>query len=469
MADQHYDAIFVGEGLLTLAAAATLSKQGKSVLLLRGQAETGQEIPGEAFQYSLGPFIYFGFEKWGAMEGFFSKLAYPIPSLKKKGLLFHPLETLLQVVLPNNRISLHSDEDAYYDELKREFSSRSENLKTLLGHMAREAAFYYPYVGQFPQIETEGVAERINEWKKYIDYSQAIQQHQKSRGIELLDTHGISPQVREYINLLFLCAFQRPLETSSAFELMQLFSSLKKGGVRFFDGLPTLVNFFHQLITAWGGTILSEGGTSKLDTRRADMEQLVLLKDGKVVTSPHIVIMKPVNKSRINFYFTLPNHIIPKPMNDVLLMTWDKNPPNTVEDLITIRLNPLKEDETASTNERFMTVSLLIRGEEQISELSRKYLQNRVMERLHWLIPFSEKKIKAITLPFKAKSSAAYFLSQNEWSGTTKEVMKGVFSYRQPKGRKNVYVVDSDRSNFMGWGTPFLAGHRLARLIDKSI
>ncbi len=466
MTVQHYDAIFVGQGLTSLAAAAVLAKNGKSVLLLDGDAAAAQNSPNDTFKFSLGPCLYFGYEKWGAMEGFFSKLAYPIPSLQKKGFSFQKVTPMVQVVLPKHRISLHTDEESYFDELAREFAPLSQNLKTLFGQISREAAFYYPQVGQFPQVEIEGVADRINEWKKAIDYAAALQQHQKGTAIEFLHPHSLSSDVFEYLNLIFMWAYHKPLESGSTFELLQLFYSLQKGAVCFPEGYPTLVSFFHHLIKVCGGTIL-KGKVSAISDPQNLRIKGIALADGSKVSSAHIVVAQPSEKKRVDFYFTLPKHLIPEPMKDTVLMTWGQDLPKNVEDLLVIRMNPVTE-ESQSSKERLMVVSVLLQSENALSETTQEYLKNRILERLYWVIPFSESEMKVVENPQKTEAAARPFLLRSECVGTSKEVMKGVLTYLQPKAYKNVYLVDSEETAFIAWGAPFLAGHRLSGIIEKS-
>ncbi|MBN4054853.1 hypothetical protein JYT87_04010, partial [Nitrospira defluvii] len=60
MADKRYDAVFVGNGFISLAAAALLSKEGHSVLLLDWPGRSDFHIPDPSFEFSTGPLLYFG-------------------------------------------------------------------------------------------------------------------------------------------------------------------------------------------------------------------------------------------------------------------------------------------------------------------------------------------------------------------------------------------------------------------------
>ncbi len=468
MAEQRYDAIFVGNGLTSLVSAATLAKKGKSVLLLDDGESVDRKIPSAVFRFALGPSLYFGYEKWGAMEGFFLKLAVPLPSLQNKGFLYQKPQVMLQVILPSHRINLYSDESSYFDELKREFGAEAEKLKTLFNQIEREASFYYPYIGQFQQIETGRMTERVNEWKKKLDFSQAIQQLQKRTALELLDPYNFPPEITAYFNLLFLWAFKKTLEDVSAYEMIQLFSSLQEGGVCFREGDQTITQFFHQNIEKWGGTILKGQKISSVDIEKKRVERLSL-SEGSTFKSPHFIVTRPSEKNSLSLFFEIPQTLVPPPMKETLIMTWGGDIPLGCEDIIVIRLKTHKEVPEVSRKIRLIATTVLLRDDVPVSAMMGEQIKKKVLDRLYALMPFSQSKIRSIDLPIENTQALQNpFFSQGESDSTQKEVLKGVFNYLQPKDKKNVYLVNSERSEDIGWGTAFLAGDRLAQIIEKS-
>ena len=473
MADLHYHTIFVGNGLTSLTAAATLAKKQKSVLVLDTD-DFEAHLPNPAFHFAAGPLLYFGYEKWGAMEGYFGKLAYPFPGLHEKGFSFQEVSPLLQVILPAHRVSLFSDEERYFDELKREFGQDAQKLKTLFAQISREAAYYYPFIGQFPQIEIQGMAERLNQWKRQFDMAQDIQQQQRRKATELIAPHGFSPNVLNYFQVLFLFAFKKPLAEGSAFEMIQLFSGLQKKGVRMRGGYPALVGFFQQLIRTWGGTVREKTKLSARTIQGKRVEGLIL-EDGTHVTGDHFIITRPSPKKTLSFCFTIPSRLIPTLMKDALLMTWGTHTPPYLEDLLSVHLNKDMESD-ASPGHHLIAVSILLREGVQVPAVNRETLQKKILERLHWLIPFSKSEIKAELLKKMDLVPTEKTLSQTdnplqstkETKRRKKDLLKGMVAYLQPKREKNVYIVDSEQSDNLGWGAPFLAGHRLAEIIEYS-
>ncbi|VAX32054.1 hypothetical protein MNBD_NITROSPIRAE01-1876 [hydrothermal vent metagenome] len=470
MADQDYHAVFVGAGLISLTAAAALAKRGKRVLLLDTTRAHESDIHDAGFDFSSGPLLYLGYEKWGAMEGYFSQLAYPIPSLQKKGFSFQKVSPLLQLVSNKHRLSLFSDEEAYFDELKREFPKQAQKLKTLFDQMTREAAYFYPSLGQFQQLEVEGMAERLNQWKKQLDISQAILQQQKKKAFELIEPLNFKPNVLAYFKLLFLFAFKKPMREVSAFEMIQLFSGFQRGGVRMQDGDATLQHFFQGLIQTLGGKILKTPKISKYEVENKHVVQINLC-DGSTLKADHFVVAAPPHRKTLNFYFSMPTKLIPSPMREALVMTWGEKPPKDFEDLIVLRLNQNTAPETSKTPApSLIAVSILLRENASALDIDHEKLRESLLKRLHWLIPFSESEIK--TLP----SLEHHEITEEEISlplgditdGTKKEIAKGILNTLQPKGLKNVYWVKGHTSDYLGQGSAFLAGHHLAEFIEKS-
>jgi len=232
-------------------------------------------------------------------------------------------------------------------------------------------------------------------------------------------------------------------------------------------GCPTLVTFFHNLIRQWGGTVLEKHTISKLDIQKKYATG-IHLSDGRVFQSDHFVFARASNRRALNFYFKIPQVLIPPPMKDSLLMTWGGERPKEAEDLLVIRLNQAEKEPASSSDLRLIAASVLLRKDSGLSPEAHKLIQERVLERLYELLPFSQNKIRlvAATPALNLETASDLFFPLGQNGLRRKEVLKGVFSYTLPKGLKNAYVVDSDRSDYLCWGSDFLAGHRLAHLID---
>ena len=470
MPDQYYHAVFVGTGLISLTAAAALLKKGKRVLLLDTSTPSEAKIHDAGFDFSCGPLLYLGYEKWGAMEGYFSKLAYPIPSLQKKGFSFQKVSPLLQLVLNKHRLSLFSDEERYFDEIKREFPAQAQKLKTLFDQISREAAYFYPSLGQFQQLEVEGMAERINQWKKQLDMSQAILQQQKKKAFEMIEPLKFKTNVLDYFKLLFLFAFKKPMEAVSAFEMIQLFSGLQRGGIRMRDGDATIQHFFQSLIQTKGGKILKTRGISKYEIEQKRVVG-ISLSDGTILKADHFIVAAPSDRKTLNFYFSIPRKLIPSPMQAALVMTWDEKPPKNLKNLIVLRLNQdsVSAEIAETSDQSLMAVSILIRENITASDIDTQKLRESLLKRLHWLIPFSESEIKTVSsLDNGQELEEETLLPPGAAEGITKEMTKGILSYFQPKGLKNIYWIDTHKSEYLAQGSAFLAGYHLAEFIEKS-
>jgi len=480
MADKRYDAVFLGNSLTSLTAAAFLAKRGRRVFLLSNLDRTVAPLPDPAFRFSTGPLLYFGFERLGAMEGFFSELAFPIPTLRKKGLVYNKCTPLLQVIQPSHRVDLYADRDNYLDELKREYGSQVHKLKVLFEQVEREVSVFYPFLGQFQQVEISGMGERLGEWRRQLDFSKAVRTQQKALASDFLSQFSFSADLRHYFELLSLFAYKKPLSKLSAFDLILLLSGLQNGGVRMTGGYPTLVSFFHKLIKEWGGTISEGEKASGFERKGKTITELRLSHGGTVAGSQFIISKPPVNNVP-DFFFRLPQDLLPPPMKETLLMTWGKDPPHGFLDILVLRLNIPDENREKNENVRRISVSVFLRERRKPLIFDHKALESKILERLYWLIPFSKTLIvpQASPLsqerfPFEAKKvfdpmrSGDSRDAEVEYAGKKKELIKGVSYYLRPKGDKNLLILPSDHRDGVAWGSAFVAGKRLADLIETA-
>ncbi len=466
MANKRYDAVFIGNSLVAFSAAALLAKKGRSVLLLDPASPSDP-----AFHFCEGPLFYFGYEHGGAIEGFFSRLAYPIPSLKQKGLLYKRVPPLLQIIQNAHRSNLYSEQDAYFDELNREFGAQTQNLKKLFNQVERDAAPYYPFLGQFQQLEIAGMGERLSEWRKQLDFSQTVRAQQKNNAADYLSQYALNTELREYFNLLSLFAFQKPLSQLSAFDLILLLSSLKKGGVRILSGYQTLRTFFQKLIKSFGGTIKRNHYIVKT-TKQGKKISEVTLSDGTTFYGNQYILSQSKPATTLHFHFKIRNDLLPGPMKESLLLTWLGQCPAHLEDILVLRLNLREESEAGSIEMRKMNVSVLLKNHSTGAD--RKKLEKSILERLNALIPFSESEIQVLPeVKHKKNASPGDPVFSLDSKGETiigkrREFLKGAAPYYQDKENKNLTILESDQQNTLAWASDFIVGARLAEMIERA-
>lgn len=121
-----YDIACVGAGMAGLAAAALLTKAGKSVCIMdpadsAGGCVAAREISG--FRFTAGPAITYGFEPGGILQKLFSDLDLSASSTSSfPG---------YQVVIPEHRITVSGDPRETLEELFREFPDETSGLTRL--------------------------------------------------------------------------------------------------------------------------------------------------------------------------------------------------------------------------------------------------------------------------------------------------------------------------------------------------
>lgn len=121
-----YDIACVGAGMAGLAAAALLTRAGKTVCLMdpadsAGGCVVAQEI--EGFRFTAGPTLTYGFEPGGILKKLFSDLGLSASAASSS--------PGYQVVIPDHRISVSGDPRETLEELVREFPDERHGLTKL--------------------------------------------------------------------------------------------------------------------------------------------------------------------------------------------------------------------------------------------------------------------------------------------------------------------------------------------------
>lgn len=461
---KKYDAVFVGCGLTSLAAAAALAKRGSSVLFLTG---TERDFPAPHFRFAQGPLLYLGFEEGGAMEGFFSELPLPIPNLRKEGFLFKRALPFLQIVQPQHRIDLSSQNDEYLDELKREFGGQLQKIRSFFQEIEKETLALSPYLGRSSQVEIQGLADRLNVWKQKFDFQRAVQSYQKKRAMEFIAPFAFNEEFLEYLDVQSLFAFRKPLAEISTYDLILLVWGLSKGGVRMVGGASTLLSFFIKLIKGWGGQVVQDKMITQVETRGKRADELIL-EDGTRVSGKCLILPQPPSGAAFHFCFTLRSEWIPAPMKESLLMTWGEEIPADVEDLLVLRLGLPEEEEGFPAGVRGLVVTATFRPGVAVTEDRIERVRKGVLERLQWLMPFSKSQIEEVACAGDRHALPPSLETlREEWCGRSREISKGTWTFLQPKDVKNVFLLKDDLSDHLAWGASFLAATALARMIEQ--
>jgi len=463
---KKYDAVFVGCSLTSLAAAAALAKRGRSVLYMPG---TDPTFPSPPFRFAQGPLLYLGFEEGGAMEGFFSELPLPIPSLRKEGFLFKRALPFLQIVQSQHRIDLFSQNEEYLDELKREFGPQLQKIKSFFQEIEKETLALFPYLGRFSQVEVHGVVDRLGAWKQKFDFQRAVQSYKKKGAMEFLAPFGFDEAFLEYLDVQSLFAFRRPLAEISTYDLILLIWSLSKGGVRMVGGASTLISFFIKLIKGWGGRVIEDKTISQVEIKGKRIEGVVL-EGGTHLSTKYLILLQPPTASAVHFCLTLRNEWIPSPMKESLLLTWGEEIPADVQDLLVLRLSLPEEEEGSDAAVRRLVATALLRPGVEIAEERVEALRKRVLDRLQWLMPFSKLQIEEMTAVASSGDLPSPLEAlRTEWIGKSREALKGTWSFLQPKDLKNVLLLKNDLSDQLAWGSSFLAATSVSQTIEQGL
>ncbi|QPC45629.1 phytoene desaturase family protein [Mangrovibacillus cuniculi] len=154
-----YDAIIIGTGFGGLTAAAVLAKRGYSTLTLEAANELGgsaSKFDRDGYRFAAGATVGMGFEKGGVFAQLFEELEMPIPTMNK-------LDTIMNVYLPDRKVSYYAEKELWYKEADRVFGQK-ENIQFFFEEVFSVANKLYSFVDKkviFPPAT-------LGEWKKLL-------------------------------------------------------------------------------------------------------------------------------------------------------------------------------------------------------------------------------------------------------------------------------------------------------------
>lgn len=155
-----YDIAVVGAGMGGLAAAGLLARAGRSVVLVDraprpGGVARAQEIEGHRFE--VGTTFLSGFGPGGPLAMLCQRLGISLP--------VQACDPAFQVALPNHRISLWAEPEAWWREVRREFPAEEAGWQALWSELDEVATEREQAVKRLPALPPVGWRERLRVWR----------------------------------------------------------------------------------------------------------------------------------------------------------------------------------------------------------------------------------------------------------------------------------------------------------------
>ena len=153
------DVAVVGAGIGGLTTAGLLVRAGRSVILLDRASRPGgacQDVVIDGRRFEVGATLLSGFDPGGPLARLCQRLDITLP--------VNAADPVFQVALPDHRISLWTQPDAWWREIRREFPGEEAAWRALWSELEEAAAAREEAVKGLPSLPPEGWKERLRLW-----------------------------------------------------------------------------------------------------------------------------------------------------------------------------------------------------------------------------------------------------------------------------------------------------------------
>lgn len=440
------EVIVVAEEWRGYAIAALLARSGRRVSVVtlgKSPALPAHLYP--SFSFAHGPWLYFGFEKGGLADTLFSELAFSVPILRQEG-YYHRMAPPLQVVLPSQRIDLSSDREELLDDLKREFGPSYGGIRALLTELDKNDLDIYPAIGRVSSLEPRGLRDRIAIFREKWNQRKSIRGSGAQKALAFIRHHLADPHWESFLGLQSLFAFQKPLDQMSVLDLLILHGGLQRGAIRLVGGDARLNQLFIDLVRKYQGEVIGADTPVKiLRGRRGEGE--VSIEGRGTFRAPFLVVALPESipepssgAGELWVAFEASQEVIPDPMRETLVLSWARGASPIHYNYLALQLSLSSEEKGSEKGMRRMVASALLTPDEmQAGRFSE--IEEAMEERIRWLLPFSEKRLRRLTSSHFMPQSRSRSLLDPSLLNSLRLVDLGATSLFRASSNPAVYVV----------------------------
>jgi hypothetical protein len=458
----NYDTVILGAGLGSLVTGTILAKAGRKVMILEGQSHPGGSCTisnrgGHSFVRS--PVLMLGLEKDGYCEQLFSELGLSIAMLKRPGGILKRPAPYLQIVTDQYRINIEVSRGEQVAEYKREWGDAVGELLHLYRNMDAVDRAVYPFLHKKsisgPPLPLRERIEAIyqNLKRKWITYA-----HSRINARTYVSRYQFPPDVMkafEFLNL-FWCGTGLGQTSALKFLLYQMLSFREV--IRPIGGLIKLCETVAKTFVNSRGELRYRQEIVSIEKESRGIWKMTL-KNEEEIHARQLVIQYPRDSFRysdnemVTFFFAIDSHVIPHSMGEQLILYRPAEPQKNkgvrLESLLFIVLS-LAEEEKPSEARRLLMASMFLPRNPPPTEGKLQQLLDMVIERLHWLMPFSEGKIQYVGNDEQERRDRDRRMTIiNPFVKHLRNVRRPHFEYAYQPFKKGLYILP-DHTSGMG-------------------
>ena len=464
----EYDAILLGSGLASLMAGILLSREKRSVLLLK---EKGYEPLVRKDGYQFVSFSNFSDKllRLSTLRGLFQGLGSPVPFEFQQGKELDPLhletrrEVTFQVILPTARIDLFCDRSRLEKEWKREFPEEVPQIHHFYAELKKHRNPPYPF------LRPPSLFQRLFSSESDLDLSPFSLEFRSTVDLQLRAWSNFSPK-------------GIPISLAS-----RLLDFGEEGDWVLNSDVDELAKGLWQEYHRAGGQVEEMEGVLKVTRQWRKGFTLHLEEGQRIIRSKVLVINCPLHrlpnfegkgrrqldhwKSHLEpqyvlypFFMALREKGVPVGMRDFLVSVSDPGKAYDGGNLLYLSISPEGDRSKAPEGNRALTVESLLRWDKVKEGWNSHWMdeqRERVLRHLGQLIPFLDQHIEFLESDrgreLVSHWSYPHFIYEPQAEIHLREGMVPT------RISRNLYVAGKENLPFLGLEGEILSGGKAGR------
>lgn len=389
--------ILIGTGLSGLVTAALLARGGQKVIVLPDEEEESVDPLDPPF---LPQMLSVGFERESPIDRIFNELGVSLSLLRRGQELFKKNAAILQIIFPYFRFTLFHERNETIENLKAGFGESATRVKSLYDRSDFWSPLIYPfiYMGDFPTLKKGTWFRQITSW---LGHRARVFKLRRQKASDLCRDTGLGEKETEFFNAICIFFTGQNLQETSSLDFLQSLIFLNNEPLVSVKGIIGLRELFLKIIKENKGEILSTNPSSLYFEKKRISGVEFQGKEGigcdNLIWNPRRGGMQSEEGKLVyQFFFSLEEEAIPSSMEDFLILR--RRPERSIGPFNFLYLSLAKkmssEDGSGKkdSSERGLLVQCMI--DSQGAAEDEKKLVKEIEERIIWLIPFAENRIK---------------------------------------------------------------------------
>lgn len=470
-----YDTIIWGSGLGAMICGTLLSRKGQRVLIADEVAHSSDlfsvSIAGR--RYPRGPALLLGMEKDGYWDRLLTQLGLSLTRFKRQsGFLKRP-EPFLQVVTESFRLNLELHQDQQLAEYKREWGDALGALRKFHERLGEWDSLIYG--GFFPRHSPPGplslrdhLGLRWKRWREHRLIRKTAGQTAWEGLADLLFPGGYL----QVLDALLMLAYGGGTRQASLLDLLKLAILGQREILQPAGGLLPFYEAIERDLVAHRGE--ARYGIVLRDIRKGrDRSWTLTTESGEHWTARNLVIHQTWDSAAPpagigpSLFFSVSRDAIPTCLGDhVFVYPPDRFGILRGRFLILDLLDGAKE--SAATPECTLRATVIVEDRALSPHVPEQELVAGVTGLLHWLMPFSEKRIHSTGLwrPGARPESRPW-----EQFIPTRRLMRLVrtpyFTYARPRFDRSLYFLPREPDRYIQLPTAARSAEEVARQLAR--